>query len=283
MSLLLGVNAFAGSGEEARRQGRALERWRGLSGVHLANLQWADDVFELEGFETHAVLREDSRTVTGRAGPRKPIMSEAFDRLAEIASAKGCRWFAYANSDVEWTQGAVDTVRDGGREVYAFSRGDVDPESGEVVEMVTAGIDAFAVDVGWWGANRRRFRAYIGGEPIWDNVYTAILLSHGTGALLNREPLLRHERHPASDWRGSPFAAYLQHLAALDRPYFTRWAVYHHELLRLRAAGASEADELTLQRRVFGGRFSPGERLVQAGRALKWRWRWMRQRQRSEG
>ena len=283
MTLLLGVNAFAGTGEGARRQGRALERWRGLRGVHLANLQWADDVYDLDGFETHPVLRQDSRTVTGRQGPRKPIVSEAFDRLAAIAAAKGCRWFAYANSDIEWTQAAVDAVAGGGGEVYAFSRGDVDPESGEVVEMVTGGIDAFAVEVGWWGAHRRRFRAYIGGEPVWDNVYTAILLSHGRGALLNREPLLRHERHPAGDWRGSPFAAYLHHLAALDRPYFTRWAVYHHELLALRAAGASEADELALQRRVFGGRFSPGERLVQAGRALKWRWRWMRQRQRSEG
>ena len=68
MSLLLGVNAFAGLGEGALRQGRALERWRGLGGVHLANLQWADDVFELDGFETHAVLQEDSRTVTGRSG-----------------------------------------------------------------------------------------------------------------------------------------------------------------------------------------------------------------------
>ncbi|HEU4557588.1 MAG TPA: hypothetical protein VFS20_07050 [Longimicrobium sp.] len=283
MSLLLGVNAFAGSGEGARRQGHALERWRALRGVHLANLQWGDEVFELDGFETHAVLREDSRTFTGQPGPRKPVVSEAFDRLAGIAAAKGCRWFAYANSDIEWTQAAVDAVIGGGREVYALSRVDFDPQTGEVVEMVTAGIDAFAVDVGWWSANRRRFRAYIGGEPIWDNVYTAILLSHGDGVLLNRDPLLRHERHPASDWRGSPFALYLNHLAALDRPYFTRWAVYHHELLALRARGAAEDEELALQRRVFGGRFSPGERLVQAGRALKWRWRWMRQRQRSNG
>jgi hypothetical protein len=101
--------------------------------------------------------------------------------------------------------------------------------------------------------------------------------------LLNREPLLRHERHAAGDWRGSPFAAYLNHLAALDRPYFTRWAIYHDQLQAVRTRGAPAQEEIALQRRVFGGGFSTGERLVQAGRALKWRWRWMRQRQRREG
>lgn len=277
MSLLLGVNAFAGTGDAAGRQARALEPWRSLHGVSLANLQWPDDVFALDGFETHPVLREDSRTASGRPGPRKPIVREAFDRLASIAAEKGCRWFAYANSDIEWTQAAVDAVVGGGREVYALSRGDVDPASGEVVEMVTAGIDAFAADVRWWGANRHRFRPYIGGEPIWDNVYTAIFLSHGDGVLLNREPLLRHERHPASEWSRSPFVSYVANVADRDRLYFTRWAVYHHELLALRGRGASEEEEMALQRRVFDGRFSPGERLVQAGRALRSRWRWMRQ------
>jgi len=143
-------------------------------------------VVEVDGFATHPVLREDSRTASGRPGPRKPIVSEAFDRLAAIAAAEGCRWFAYANSDIAWTQAAVDTVVRGAGQVYAFSRGDVHPATGEVIEMVTARIDAFVVDVAWWGANRRRFRPYIGGEPIWDNVYTAILLAHGDGELLNR-------------------------------------------------------------------------------------------------
>ncbi|HEX9938150.1 MAG TPA: hypothetical protein VGB15_13540 [Longimicrobium sp.] len=283
MSLLLGVNAFAGTGDAAARQARALERWRGLRGVALANLQWADDVFALDGFETHPVLREDSRTASGRSGPRKPIVCEAFDRLAEIAAARGCRWFAYSNSDVEWTQAAVDAVLGGGREVYALSRGDVDPATGRVVEMVTAGVDGFVAEVRWWGAHRHRFRPYIGGEPIWDNVYTALLLSHGDGVLLNREPLLLHQRHPAGDWRGSPFAAYLHYLAGLDRPYFSRWAAYHYELEAMRARAASEEEEMALQRRVFGGGFGPGERVVQAARALRSRWRWMRQRKRSEG
>lgn len=281
MSLLLGVNAFPASGDAARRQSSALETWRRLDGVRLANLGWPGDVLEVDGFATHPVLRHDSRTVTGRPGPRKPIVGEAFDRLAEIAAAEGCRWFAYANSDIAWTQGAVDAVVRGGRQVYAFSRGDVHPETGRVMEMVAAGVDAFVVDVAWWGANRRRFRPYIGGEPIWDNVYTAILLRHGDGVLLNREPLVRHERHPAGEWTRSPFAPYLGYLAALDSLYFTRWAVYHDRLLEMRARGASLDEEEALQRDVFRGRISPAARLKHVGRALRARVRWMAQRRRA--
>ncbi|MFL5541918.1 MAG: hypothetical protein ACJ8J0_23220 [Longimicrobiaceae bacterium] len=280
MSLLLGVNAFPATGDGARRQAAALERWRGLRGVRLANLGWEGDVLEVDGFATFPVLREDSRTASGRPGPRKPVVSEVFDRLASLALAQGCRWFAYANSDIAWTQAAVDAVVRGGRQAYAFSRGDVDPATGEVVEMVTAGVDAFVVETAWWSAHRRRFRAYIGGEPIWDNVYAALLLAHSDGVLLNREPLVLHERHPAGDWRRSPFAHYLACLAALDSLYFSRWAVYHDRLLELRARGGGAEEEEALQAEVFRGPFPAGARLVQAGRALKARARWAAQRRR---
>ncbi len=281
MTLLLGVNAFPATGDAARRQSAALATWRGLSGVRLANLGWPGDVVEVDGFATHPVLRADSRTASGRAGPRKPVVREAFDRLAELAAAEGCRWFAFANSDIAWTQGAVDAVVRGGRQVYAISRAEVDPETGRVTERVTAGVDAFVMDVDWWGANRRRFRGYIGGEPIWDNVYTAILLAHGDGVLLNRDPLILHERHPAGDWRRSPYAAYLAYLAALDSLHFTRWAVYHDRLLEMRARGAGAEEEMALQREVFRGRTPPIARLRQVGRALRARARWMVQRRRA--
>ncbi|SOD02595.1 hypothetical protein SAMN05216486_10475 [bacterium JGI 053] len=282
-SLLLGVNAFAATGDGARRQAEALESWRGLSGVRLANLGWPGDVVEVDGFATHPVLREDSRTASGRAGPRKPVVSEAFDRLAAIAAAEGCRWFGYANSDIAWTQDAVDAIVAGGRQAYAFSRCDVEPGTGRGMEIVTAGIDAFVVDVAWWGANRRRFRAYLGGEPIWDNVYAAVLLAHGDGVLLNRAPLVLHERHPAGDWGRSPYAGYLAYLAALDSLYFSRWAAYHHRLseLRARGAGEDEDEEAALQREAFRGRFPARDRLVQVGRALKARARWAAARRRS--
>jgi len=275
MSVLLGVNAFPARGDGGRRQAEALAAWRGISGVQLANLQWADDAYEVDGFETVPALTSDSRTATGLSGRRLPLVSECFDRLAELARRRGLRWFAYANSDIAYTQAAVGRIVDGGRQGYAFCRMDFDPQTGEEVEMVTAGVDAFAIDAGWWRANRHRFRPYIGGEPIWDNVYAAILLAHGDAELVHRAPLVRHERHPAGDWRGSAYAPYLHYLAALDRPYFTLWATWHHRLLELRARGSTEAEEMDLQREVFGRRPSVLDRAVQAARAARAKARWL--------
>jgi hypothetical protein len=269
VSVLLGVNAYPASGDAGARQARALESWRGLSGVRLANLQWPDEVFAVDGFATHPVLAADSRTASGRPGPRKPLVSEIFARLAEIAGREGCAWFGFANADIHWTQAAVDRVAERGLEAAAFSRMDVDPESGRELEMVTAGIDGFVLSVDWWWRHHRRFRGYVGGEPVWDNVYTAIVLRHARAELENRAPLLRHERHPAGDWRKSPFVRYVAYLAALDRLDFTRWAVYHYELLRMRERGIDPDAEDRLQREIFRRREPLSDRVLQTARALK--------------
>ncbi|MDB4908247.1 MAG: glycosyltransferase and protein [Gemmatimonadetes bacterium] len=273
MTLILGANAFAAKGEGARRQSEALATWRALEGVELVNLQWPDELFELDGFETHAVLETDSRTVTGKAGRRLPILREVFDRLAAIAEQKGARWFAFANSDVGIRQAGIDRVLRGDKEGYAFCRMDTEAGTGREIAMVTAGIDIFALRTDWWRANRHRFRDYIVGETIWDNVYASLLLSHADAVLLNRETLITHEFHQPADWGNSPFAPYLNDLAARDRTYFTRWVEYYQALtaMRERAGGmADEAEELQLQRDVFHPSHSMRERLVQALRMLKW-------------
>jgi hypothetical protein len=280
VTLLLGVNAFAAQGEAARRQAAALASWRDLAGVRLVNLGWPGDVYEVEGFATHPLLSADARSASGRAGPRKPLVPEMFDRLARLAADAGCRWFAYANADVHWTQAAVDRVAAEALGAYALSRMDVD-EGGRALGMVTSGVDAFVVSVERWATLRRRCRAYIGGEPIWDNVYAAVLLRHAGALLLNRDALITHQRHPASDWRQSPYAGYLNYLAGLDRAHFSRWATYHHRLGALRAAGAPEADELRLQREVFTRREGALAGALQAARALKTRVRWAVQRGRA--
>jgi hypothetical protein len=270
MSLLLGANAYPATGEAGRRQAEALATWRALRGVRLANLQWPDEVCEVEGFATHPVLRGDSRLAARRKrGPRKPVMPELFDRLADLAEAEGCRWFGYANSDVQVTQGAVDWIVAGIRESYAFSRMDFDPETGADLEMEVAGIDLVVVSVEWWRANRKRFRAYLAGEPVWDNVYTSILLTHSDGVLLNRDPLIRHERHTPPPTAASPYAPYVWLLAARDRPYFSLWAHYHHHLTEMRARGAAEDEEMALQRRVFRLKWSIFGRVLHLGRLAK--------------
>ena len=76
------------------------------------------------------------------------------------------------------------------------------------------------------------------------------------------------------------FGQYVRRLAALDAGYFTLWCRYWDGLVRLRAAGASAADELELAREVFVWRPSLRDRAVQVARSLKadlryrlWRWR----------
>ena len=60
---------------------------RELSLTTPVNLQFADrrDFQEFEGFDTLAVLRQDSNSLTGQSGARKPVVSELFTCLAEAA------------------------------------------------------------------------------------------------------------------------------------------------------------------------------------------------------
>ena len=278
MSVVLGVNAFAARGEAADRQARALAAWPAPPGVHRVNLQWADDVHEAEGFQTLAVLAGDARRAAGVRGRRLPLMRECMDRLAEHARAVGAHAFAYANSDVALTPAAVELMRAGGHDGWAFSRMDVDPATGRELEVVTAGVDAVGARVEWWEAHRHRFRAYPGGEPVWDNVYAALLLAHGDSLLLNRGAWVLHERHAPGEWRASPYARYIQYLAALDRPYFSLWAEYHAALAALRSRGAGEDEELRLQRETFCRRPGTLARALQAARAAKATARWAARR-----
>jgi hypothetical protein len=278
VSVVLGVNAFAARGEAAGRQARALAAWTALEGVRLVNLQWADDAREVEGFHTLAVLGEDASTAAGVRGRRLPVVRECMDRLAEHARGVGAHAFAYANSDVAFTPAAVELIRAGGHDGWAFSRMDTDPATGRELGVVTAGVDAVAARVEWWSAHRHRFRAYPGGEPVWDNVYAALLLAHGDSLLLNRGAWVLHERHAPGDWRASPYARYIQYLAALDRPYFSLWAEYHAALMLLRSRGAGEGEELRLQREAFRRRPGPLARALQAARAAKATARWVARR-----
>src|SRR5260370_16549538 len=59
------------------------------------NVQWRDDVFEVQGVETRPILRRDARAVTGRAGARKPIVLDVMDALCEAAVEKRCPYFPH--------------------------------------------------------------------------------------------------------------------------------------------------------------------------------------------
>ncbi|HVH27473.1 MAG TPA: hypothetical protein VM818_11960 [Vicinamibacterales bacterium] len=151
--------------------------------------------------------------------------------------------------------------------------------SGEDVGTLVTGFDAFAFELAWWRANRWRFRPYILGEPCWDNVYAALLMCHGVGRLVNKDAVIRHEKHAAT-WGGGAFAEHNSFLASLDARYFTLWATYHARLLGARTRNASDDDERAIASDVFVWRPSPGRALWQAGRSLKARIRYRKQRAR---
>ena len=270
MAILLGTQVYPARGDAARRQADALQSWRRLPDVHPLNLQFTGtaDPVEVEGFETLTALRLDSVAVSGRSGIRKPIASEVFTVLAAAAADRKCDYFVFLNSDIQPMPALIERLHEGGLDAYAVSRMDVDLVTGRDRSIQIAGIDGFAIRPAWWRAEGWRFRPYVLGEPVWDNVYCAQVLCHGRATLLNREPLLRHEWHP-TQWKASPFAHYTQLLSALDAPYFSLWYAYWDQLRGLREAGASAEDELALQRELFVWRPTLRSRVVQLGRGLK--------------
>jgi hypothetical protein len=148
----------------------------------------------------------------------------------------------------------------------AISRTEVG--GGAVEAVLLYGVDMFVFDVAFWRKERRRFRPYLLGEGVWDNVYASIVACHG-GTLLNRERLILHERHPAA-FQGSPFERYVHLLAARDRTYFSLWCGYVARAEALRARGGSIDDEHELQREVFQPPSAAAE-MMDRGRAAWWR------------
>ena len=275
--IAIGSRFYPADAASERRQARARAALLRLEGVLPINLQFADEDFRPEGFRTLPVLRQDSRTITGAAGPRKPIVSEMFGALAAAARSSGCRYFAYLNADIEVSAAAVDAILARGLDGYAFSRIDVDPATGAQADVQIYGLDMFAVDVAWWAREGRRFRPYIAGEACWDNVYAAVICGHGRGAVINEGAGIYHERH-ATMWNDGPFAEHNAFLATLDAPYFSRWVQYATRLEEMRKSGVPVDAARLVAETLADTRLSARETLVHAARQLRARFRYARLR-----
>lgn len=261
--MLIGLNLYEADAATMRRQTAACEALLALPTVEPLNLQFEDSVWQGDSrITTVPSLVRDSIQVTGAEGRRRPLSSDIFDLLASEALARGHQYFAYINSDIVVTPALVERVGQEPHDTYVVSRCDVD-ETGGARRMVTAGQDMFVVSAAWWQRERARFRPYIIGEACWDNVYTAIMMCHSNGIVLNREPLILHEQHPAI-WRNeAPAARYNGFLAALDARYFSMWSQYWHRLDQLRTAEATAAEEMATAREVFVWRRSAPDALRQ--------------------
>lgn len=269
--VLIGLQMYDADPVSGRRQRAAAEALARLPGVEPLNLQFRrGPAFEFPGLPTAAVLESDSVQATATPGRRRPLTHEVLDVLWRAAEAAQHRYFAFINADILVTPEAVAAVDRLDYETYAVSRSEVDnfamPAPGP---MLTAGVDMFVVSTAWWPRHRHRFRAYIVGEGCWDNVYTAIMMVHSRGIVLNREPLILHERHP-SPWHGAtPHGQHNGFLAALDARYFSLWCAYWARLEAARERGASAAEEELLQRELFVWRRSPWQALRQLGRSVR--------------
>jgi hypothetical protein len=277
--VLIGLQLHEGDASATRRQQHAVEALGRLSGVDCLNVQFRNrrPVTHSE-IETAALLTRDSTSFTAANGRPKPLTLEMFDVLARTAARRGRRFFAYINSDIIVTPAALAAVRARGCQTHAISRSDVDHVDGDtaVRPPLTAGVDMFVVDVDWWKRHRHRFRPYVIGDACWDNVYTAIMMCHSDGAILNREPLILHERHPVAWNAATPTAHYNGFLAALDARYFSLWATYWYRLEHARTHGP--IDEEALRREVFVWRRSVWAAMHQAGRNARAWMRYRRQR-----
>jgi hypothetical protein len=273
LSVLLGTQFYDGPPDAMRRQAQSADALRRLTGVVPVNVQWRDERCERPGVETLPILARDGRMLTGIPGRRKPIAVDLLDALAGAAAERHLRHFALVNADIIVRQRAIDRIHGEGRETYAFSRMNVDV-SGRELGLTLQGIDMWAFDVTWWARHRHRFRPYILGEFCFDVVFAAIMMTHGDGAISNRDRDICHEDHPAQ--AAGAHAEYNYYLAALDAPYFTLWVEYWRALKSAREAGASEADEYALMKRMFVRRRSLAAALWHAGRSLRARWRYQR-------
>jgi hypothetical protein len=268
--VILGTHIYPANGAAAGRMWRALDGWARLPGVRLINLQFADDPSPAvhPAFETRAVLRHDSRSVTGASGPRKPIVRELLDHLVDAAVESGAPYAGFSNADILISTNAIARVRDGGDEAVVFSRMDIDAAGAPLGEFFS-GQDTLFVRPPAYRRIRRRLRAYVVGEMPWDVVYTSILLTHLRTSLLNRGDDCRHVFHETT-WVGSPFASHAWRLAHQDWTYYARWYRYYHGAKAMRAGGAPAAEEDALRDSVFGP-LTAGERMRHAYRAVRYR------------
>jgi len=278
VSILIGTQFYPAHGDSERRQAQAMDALGKLTGVEAVDLQWDPTPPWRPWIRPVCDLRLDSRDVSGCDGRRKPITTDVLRALADLAERGGHRYFMLINADIIVTQAAVTLVGDSAKEVYAFSRLDIEAATGRELEPTLSGLDAFAFDVRWWRANRHRFRPYIIGEACWDGVYAAIAMCHGDGLIASGGEI-RHERHPMA-WGESGFADYNGYLAAIDNRYFTLWCTYYARLMEARARGASPDEEHALCKRVFVWQPSAAAAVRQIGRSVTARIGYRRKRAR---
>ena len=235
------------------RQRRGMASLLRLSRCHTVNLQFASRWKNIEypGVETLPVLNSDSCAASGVAGVRKPLLSELFSRLAQVARTRGIPYFGFINSDVILLREMIEEVNRGRHECYMASRKDMDAEGKLADGYLVQGVDLWIMSVGFHEREGWRLPAAIVGEFGGDNLCASIALTHGDGFLINHRTVCLHETHE-NRWINSPFAEY-NHLQCIRQGYyFSAWARYIAAISAQNAINQSDAEVRRLQQSCFG-------------------------------
>src|SRR5262245_34468561 len=134
MSVLVGTQFYKAHGESERRQAQAMDALGRLTGVEVVDLQWEPMPPWRPWVRTVPDLRLDSRMVSGCSGRRKPITTDVLRALAALAERGGHQYFMLTNADIVVTQAAITLIEHAGKKVFAFSRLDIDRDTGRELE-----------------------------------------------------------------------------------------------------------------------------------------------------
>ena len=221
-------------------------------GIVPLNICYPDERMEPAGWQTTQVLQRSANIELKVGGKRKPFVTDLFDIASTWAEKRGIEWFALTNSDIILTEelfAEVRRVMSANYETIAISRNEVErvePVHGLIPGYLEVnGYDIFACRTDWWLKNRPRFQPYILGERAWDNAYAAIMACHSRFAMLYKDGLCFHVKHPNS-WLTGPYAEHNMRLyLGPDKQYSDRYEAFIKEVLatdrKLLTSGAAEA------------------------------------------
>jgi hypothetical protein len=269
MTVVLGTHVYPASGSALSRMDAALHSWTELKGVSLVDLQFGGGTgSDRSPFKSRHVLTTDSTTITGREGPRKPVMSELLQQLAAVAAAEGSVYFGFSNADIHVSQHAIDLVSQSGLDAVVFTRMDVEAGTGRELGEFYSGQDTIFLNLDFYRRHQSRFRPYVVGEMPWDVVYTSIVLTHGNSRLVNRGAFTTHVAHETI-WVDSPFGEHAWRLARLDWAYMARWYRFYYAVKALRERGGDPVREDQFLDEAFRRPLTVDERARTMYRVLK--------------
>lgn len=126
-----------------------------------------------------------------------PFIKDLFDLSCDLAE----EYFIYSNSDIILSQKFINFVNTKDIEAFGVSRIDVKEvnslnEATYPTRMEPAGFDTWVVSKKWWSQHRHLFPDMLIGRPLFDVIFTVLMLFNSKNIHMSRDYLIYHIRHP---------------------------------------------------------------------------------------